>query len=350
MLHRDAQTQVDVETRIARVFGEPSHLVEDLPPDRKTGPRDGRPVTAPAWTSEHPISMFGLAREDILEPSVPIENDAGMADSEVRIHQLGSYHGYPVHLQRPHQFGQPIRLAHLDAIVQEDHRPTATCRRRDVEPLRISRAHRRCHRQNVALAPAHQIARRHDNLHRRILDRLPHSPRPLQHPLPGIVGNQNNADRPFHPLPPNPHRPIDLDRRLTFPADPREPLGNRLHLAAQRIRLSLQSAAGHRCCHNPPMIKNLIDKLDLARSLDHPEKQVPILRPVGIRTPASHLPDMLHTHHAEVCQVISRKHQLGRPFRLEQRRNTLAAFIQAVLIGIQEVDIRLFVDDFHYFV
>ena len=98
------------------------------------------------------------------------------------------------------------------------------------------------------------------------------------------------------------------------------------------------------------MVENLVDELDAFGAFDDAEEEVPVLRSVGLRTPAADGPQMLHAHDTEVRQVVGREHEIGRPARLEQRRNALALLVQAVLIGIDEIDVRLFVDDFGDFV
>src|SRR5579859_5711959 len=78
VLHRHAQAEIDIQARIARIFGKSSHLVEHFAANGKTRAGDRRPVPAPARTAEDSVRMFRLARENIREISVAIEYDSGM--------------------------------------------------------------------------------------------------------------------------------------------------------------------------------------------------------------------------------------------------------------------------------
>src|SRR4051794_2687526 len=76
MMHGDSKAQIDIEARIARLPGKASRLVEHGAANRETSSRHRRPVAAPAGAAEDSIRMLRLARENIREIPVAIEDDA----------------------------------------------------------------------------------------------------------------------------------------------------------------------------------------------------------------------------------------------------------------------------------
>jgi hypothetical protein len=89
------------------------------------------------------------------------------------------------------------------------------------------------------------------------------------------------------------------------------------------------------------VVQDLRDVGHPPRPLRHPEQEIPVLAAVES---ASHTADRAHELgpvHGEVAHVVEGHEQAGRPPGLEERVDVMAGGVQAILVGVDEIEARL---------
>ena len=87
---------------------------------------------------------------------------------------------------------------------------------------------------------------------------------------------------------------------------------------------------------------------DAAGSLADPENQIVILGSVVAAVEASHLTGKAGTQHRQVAGEVLVSEALGRPVRFLEQAEVNAALGDAVLIGVEVVDLRIAIDGLHH--
>ena len=80
--------------------------------------------------------------------------------------------------------------------------------------------------------------------------------------------------------------------------------------------------------------------------LDHAKEEVVILRAIELGTEAAGLLHDIATHCGQMANVVVGKEKIGRPIRFKQRC-LKAIFAKFVFIGINQIGIRMGLQEFH---